>query len=1023
MKRTRRRLIRRLLRDMIFLTLAVLFLQILGLRLLQPRFKEQRINNLEALPLVAKPVLTLHPESRLLPAGPYLSKDSLHTVELIRRPDAIEAVFLTEQLEATHRLLLPPNIDFSSLISGDLDNDGLLELIYARYWPIESVPSSLGASPDSLRLCARSADGSEITLQSFPAGRFSPAGGQRDQYLLAARLYFPRDGHDTITALGANHLAVFLNLTWSDVRESRLLLYNRDLPPRLIRSIPLATMPETGFWQTMPTGKETFTFGSSSQLSGAIMPVRIEGGNGGHRESVLAYDRPTIMQVKGDGTIRWVRSFPPSTGRVIPYEAGRDSLLAVQVQKERHPNGGAQVSVHLLERRGGQVRAFHEHPGMHFTQLTTPFSSRALPIGVIGLADSLNFLQGRHIDDYTQLSLPTQTIRLYPKSPYLMVGEERVFPVRMDASTILLMTPAGAVVGRIEGVLESSQLLAFESEEDARAFLTVRFPDDQVRLMELISNPNPYWRFFPYRKLAFLLLLPYLLILFLYAGVRIRQERRYARRRLALAYRRLQTRFRWRSRELAEVNQVLTRQADERRRVLLELQQQREHLDAIFNSVEDGMVSVDRHGVIIRANRAFGTIFNQDPEMLAGVVLSLLFPAQREGIQRIIDQAIDSETNGVQTKLDLSSLSQDEVKVVSLRGISLQPAHENSTHEILLIFRDETRLVRLEHHVLGRYRFHNLTGQSDLMVGIYSMIESIAPSDATVLITGESGTGKELVARAIHLQSPRSSGPFITVHCAALTETLLESELFGHVRGAFTGATRDKIGYFQKANRGTLFLDEFGEVSPSVQVKLLRVLNDKVIERVGDTTPIEVDVRILIATNRNLGEEMRKGRFREDLYYRVNVLTIEMPPLRDRREDIPLLVTDLLRTIGEQSGRQVEAISEDVMDLFMTYPWPGNIRELRNCLERAAIVCRGDAIKMEHLPPELEEYPRSQTPRGVEADSETAEITPEPGEYEQIMAALQSQGWVIAKAARKLGWARQTLYRKMIKLGIGRPSE
>jgi DNA-binding NtrC family response regulator len=257
----------------------------------------------------------------------------------------------------------------------------------------------------------------------------------------------------------------------------------------------------------------------------------------------------------------------------------------------------------------------------------------------------------------------------------------------------------------------------------------------------------------------------------------------------------------------------------------------------------------------------------------------------------------------------------------------------------------------LRQRLSERHRITNLVGSSPPMQQVFDTVLQVAPSKASVLIFGESGTGKELIAAAIHEHSPRHNGPFVKLHCAALAETLLESELFGHERGAFTGAVNRKDGRFQQADRGTLFLDEIGDISPSTQVKLLRFLQEHEFERVGGTQTIKVDVRIIAATNRNLPELVRRGAFREDLYYRLNVVSLEMPPLRARRSDIPLLAAHFLQRYARENEKAVAGFTDEALERLVRYDWPGNVRELENIVERAVVVCRGDRIRAEDLTP------------------------------------------------------------------------
>lgn len=301
-----------------------------------------------------------------------------------------------------------------------------------------------------------------------------------------------------------------------------------------------------------------------------------------------------------------------------------------------------------------------------------------------------------------------------------------------------------------------------------------------------------------------------------------------------------------------------------------------------------------------------------------------------------------------------------------------------------------------------------IIGKSAPMQALWEMIVHIAPTEATVLISGESGTGKELVAAALHHKSHRSKGPFVKVNCAALAETLLESELFGHERGAFTGADRRREGRFVQAHGGTLFLDEIGETSPGMQAKLLRVLQEHELQRVGGQETIRVDVRILAATNRDLEEEVAAGRFREDLYYRLNVVELEVPPLRERQGDIPLLANYFFRSFAEKNGRSVNGITPECMDVLNRYPWPGNVRELEHSIERGVILMRGDYLDLSALPVAIQRWAGMNASKEVEEPSTLKEA-----EKILILKTLEETGGNRSEAARRLQITRKTLLNKI----------
>jgi DNA-binding NtrC family response regulator len=325
--------------------------------------------------------------------------------------------------------------------------------------------------------------------------------------------------------------------------------------------------------------------------------------------------------------------------------------------------------------------------------------------------------------------------------------------------------------------------------------------------------------------------------------------------------------------------------------------------------------------------------------------------------------------------------------------------------------------VRLQAQLEQRHSYANIIGRSKPMQEVFDLIRLVADSDASVIVHGESGTGKEMVASAIHFNSKRRAKPYIRVSCASLPESLIESELFGFEKGAFTGATERRIGRFEAASGGTLFLDEIGELPLTFQVKLLRVLQEQQIERLGSNRPIDIDVRIVSASLRPLEEEIRSGRFREDLYFRVNTVAIHLPPLRERRVDIPLLAEAFLQEFASDRMREIAGFSEEVIELFETYPWPGNVRELRNVVERAVLFCRGSEVIIDDLPASI----RGDAPgSGI---AEPARVIPmqqaiSNAEAEAIRAALRATQGKRTEAAELLGISRKTLWEKIKTLEI-----
>jgi len=331
----------------------------------------------------------------------------------------------------------------------------------------------------------------------------------------------------------------------------------------------------------------------------------------------------------------------------------------------------------------------------------------------------------------------------------------------------------------------------------------------------------------------------------------------------------------------------------------------------------------------------------------------------------------------------------------------------------------EQENIKLKKELDTRYGLEKIIGESPQMRAIFDIVRQVAPTEATVLIYGESGTGKELVARAIHQLSPRAKRPMVTVHCAALSPTLLESELFGHEKGAFTGAVERRIGRFEEANGGTLFLDEIGEIDPVIQVKLLRFLGEKTFERVGSNKTIRADVRLITATNKNLWELVKKGEFREDLFYRLRVVEITLPPLRERKMDIPLLVNHFIKEFASKNGKIITGISDEALTILLNYHWPGNVRELRTAIEHAVVFCKSDTITARDLPLFVRQ---PETMISITQPTALQQLqkpmTIKELEKQLIINALKEFNGNRTLAAKRIGISRRTLHRKLNEYGI-----
>ena len=435
--------------------------------------------------------------------------------------------------------------------------------------------------------------------------------------------------------------------------------------------------------------------------------------------------------------------------------------------------------------------------------------------------------------------------------------------------------------------------------------------------------------------------------------------------------------------------------------VIDENEKYRSNLEAIFRSVNEAIITVDKDLQVLEINEAAKTICGLTRNVIGTKFASISSKCDQKCID-LLSETITSKQSVEVNNLECRLKDRAE-QIVSLTTSPLLNRHNEFTGAVLVIS-DETRLTDLERELDERQQFHKIIGKSKKMQEVYSLIELLTDVETTVLILGESGTGKELVAEALHYKGGRKHNQMVKVTCSALSEGLLESELFGHVKGSFTGAIKDKIGRFQLADGGTIFLDEIADISPKIQVDLLRVLQDKEFEPVGDSATLKVDVRVVAATNQNLAEKVKQDEFREDLYYRLNVMKIALPPLRDRLEDIPLLVEFFIKKFNQKFGKQIRSISSDVEKIFMNYDWPGNIRELEHSLEHSFILCRQATITVDHLPAELKSFTVNETGFYNNGKADNPEV---------IRDALEKTAWNKTKAASLLGISRRSIYRKI----------
>jgi PAS domain S-box-containing protein len=445
----------------------------------------------------------------------------------------------------------------------------------------------------------------------------------------------------------------------------------------------------------------------------------------------------------------------------------------------------------------------------------------------------------------------------------------------------------------------------------------------------------------------------------------------------------------------------------------------------ILDSIADGVFTVDRENRVTSFNRAAERITGFSRAEAAGQYCFDIFRASICQSDCALRHTLETGEQVINRAANIIAKDGRQVPI----SISTALLRDESGEVIggVETFRDLSAIEELRKALAQQYSFEDIVSKNHRMQEIFRVLPDVAESDCTVLIQGPSGSGKELLARAIHSLSRRRGGPYVAVNCGALPETLLESELFGYVKGAFTGAARDKPGRFALAEGGVLLLDEVGDLAPSLQVKLLRVLEEKAYEPLGATAPVSADVRVIAATHRDLARAVEEGAFRQDFYFRLNVVKLVLPPLADRREDIPLLVDHFVQKLGLRTGKAITGVSDEVMELLMQHSFPGNVRELENIIEHTFVLCRGGLIRLEHLPAELRHRQPEPTGRTPDLAAETVSAPLAPLDAVQPLSQLERQAIIAALrkhkgrkslAAKELGINRTTLWRKMKRHGI-----
>ncbi len=964
----------------------------------------------------------LHPVSSDFPCDTLLSdvrflEDSSYSYISVYREFSTECLVLDPFFDVQSHLDLGQQVPWKSVSSVDSDGDGLDELVYAKIFTESSQADPFSSNIDSVQLCAMDATGKLVIFDRLRPERIEGFPRNTNKSFRSLNLFWPTQPDGIHPAQSADYFILSSGDDASEEPFRQLRIYRKGTPPRLAAVVRVPMTVRSGKWQRLPDGRSLFTCTGIPLAFGTTVPVKFLSPDGVSHETILSDANSYTMQIDDHGNMLWARELGVAIGesRLLP-QADDVNTIQIAWQTLEPRSSPAPVScLYTMDWLTGVVR-----DSLNSDHSLLPVAGWTLSAPPVSLYQSQTevIIQPEYASGKEPVSLP---ISVQP--PVLLSGTDRDHPL-----FILNGTDKRIRLVSTDGIEQACQ-------DGGRAFTPLPFAhriqptndipvvsDSRIQLHRLSPNPSSLWMWKRYQWAILLLIPTPLILLGVYFFIRYRAERSKVKKQKEVYYQTLELRVKLRTHELEDANEKLYAEIDARKIAEDTVLAQHEHLESIFHGVQYGLLTVDRDMKVNKVNQAFSEMHGKPVSSLENLVLTDILTGHDKALSHLVKNAFNGKQAQV-TDFELEvDLPAGDNRLLQVHPTVLKDS-KGAVSELLLTMRDVTHLHRLQQIVEERYQYRNIIGHSSRMQEVFQLLEDLSNSLSTVLITGDSGTGKELVASALHYGSKRSEGPFVKVNCSALSETLLESELFGHIKGAFTGATRDKAGLFQVARGGTIFLDEIGDISPKMQVSLLRVLQEGEFQRVGDTKTLKTDARIIAATNRNLKKKIQDETFREDLYYRLNVVAIELPPLRERREDIPLLVEHYMLHFNRQMQRSIKGIDDDALELLMQHDWPGNIRELQNILERAYIVCRSDMLRIAHFPAELRAEPLLRGTTGHDIGRRAA--GPDPDELDDeaayILEILEACVWNVSEAARRLDISRQALHKKMKKYNLQRP--
>jgi PAS domain S-box-containing protein len=895
----------------------------------------------------------------------------------------------------------------------DVNNDGVEELLLTVSFPVASDADK--TSPiNTTHIWIRDRNDRISTLDRFTQADILVDTNAFDRDVpwdVTARVIYEMD-HVTPSS-SREYFTLGVWGTGSGRINRWVFIYQKGNPPKRIARIKTPFYPTNGAWHKLPDGKSAFTVTGSSYKYGSYDPLKWDKEPGWTLEDFVDDINDAIIQIAKNGDTLWTLQLNTKVGETGIY-ADPDSTkpLIAFYHQDLFPTGDAHERVNILkiDRSTGAVIDSTVIQGKILT--FTGFAAKEYEyLGIIvnpdqtgrllrkngSVEDSFNF----HYDD----NLST--------CPVIKIDEEHFGFVSSDNGSLSIYDFNGDILAVTNG---SSHVVPLRLETNGISEDVLPVINNKRFDLFKITASSWFWWIFRWQWLLLAVALsPFLFLI----NMRIRSANQRSHSLLMKSFNEMESRVEERTDELKKANELLAIEIEQRKTVEGDLEKSNRHLEAIFNCVNDGLISIDRQMYINNSNKALLKMFNIEAKTLIGLNLTEVFKDGIDVITESVNNTFNTSNTVYNPQVEISS-SEGVKRITQITAI---PLSDNLKDNVLLVIRDVTQLYMLKNQIFGEIRFRNIIGSSAPMQKIFRLINEISENITTVLITGESGTGKELVANAIHFNSPCSDGPFIAVNCAALSENLLESELFGHVKGAFTGAIKDRKGLFESAQGGTIFLDEIGDITLAMQAKLLRVLQEGEFVRVGETQTRKTNARIITATNKNLQKKISESTFRQDLYYRLNVFSIHLPPLRERKEDIPILIDHFRHEFNKLLNRNVERISDVAMERLIDYEWHGNIRELKNIINGAMILCHQDILEPRHFHPDFfnkDKFSSDTASEDIGKYDKLPTHTDEPAEL-QLIETLKQNYWNVSKTSEQLGISRTHIYNKMKELGIKRP--